>query len=630
MRAIDAQERGRTPEELLRAVPFFRELDRVDIARLAGGLEQLRVAKGQVLFREGEPADGLYLVDDGALTLTIRSGEDVEVGAVRSGDFFGELGLLLARRTATASAVADSVLWRLPREPFEDLVRERAEVGLAVATAVAERLEQRQRDLIGAPKPEVEARPLTIERRRERRDPRQRILGAALAFAVPLALWQLAPPPHLTVAAWHVILVLLGAAIAWLFEPVPDFVVAIALAAAWGITGAAPISDVFGGFATPTWVLAFAGLVLVAAMSRSGLLYRAGLFLLRAFPATHAGQMLALVVGGIFLTPFVPQSVARVAAIGPVTAELRTALGQPVRSSGAAGLAFAGLVGHWYFSNLFLTGFATNFFILELIPATERERFGWSGWATASSVTLIVCALLATAALFVMFKPTPARRPSAETLYRQLRVIGGLSSAEILTAVAVLVLVIGLLAQPLLRVDGAWLGAIALAIAAGGVLGREAFRTGVDWAFLVLLGVLLGSGAVLQRQGIDRWLFATLEPLAQGAHPGLVVVGLAVVVVLLRFVLPSRPTMLLMALVAMPAAPALGISPWVAGVVVLLAANTWVFPYQGLEYLVLRDATKGESFTDAQGIRMGLVLLAIRLIAIAASVPYWMAIGLIR
>ncbi|MBI2325240.1 MAG: TRAP transporter large permease subunit, partial [Chloroflexi bacterium] len=122
----------------------------------------------------------------------------------------------------------------------------------------------------------------------------------------------------------------------------------------------------------------------------------------------------------------------------------------------------------------------------------------------------------------------------------------------------------------------------------------------------------------------------TLEPLATAAgHPGVVVIGLAVVVVLLRFILPSRVTMLLMALVAMPAAPALGVSPWVAGVVVLLASNTWILPYQGLEYLLLRDGTKGESFTDAQGTRMGIALAAVRLVAIAASVPYWAALGLI-
>ncbi|MGH2378736.1 MAG: SLC13 family permease, partial [Candidatus Limnocylindria bacterium] len=312
-------------------------------------------------------------------------------------------------------------------------------------------------------------------------------------------------------------------------------------------------------------------------------------------------------------------------------AELRIALGQPARSAGAAGLAFAGLVGHWYFANLFLTGFATNFFVLELIPEAERAAFGWWGWLAASAVALAVSALAATAALLWLFRPQAAARPSSDALHRQLHVIAGLSTAERMAALAVGVLIVGLAFEPVIGIEAAWLATVSLAIAVAGVLGRDAFRTSVDWAFLVFLGILLGSGPVLQGAGVDRWLGEALAPLARAAgHPALVVLGLAAAVVLLRVVLPSRPTMLLMALVAMPAAPALGISPWVAGVVVLLAANTWVLPYQGLEYLVLRDATRGDSFTDGQGMRMGAVLLGIRFLAIAASVPYWMALGLIR
>jgi DASS family divalent anion:Na+ symporter len=542
------------------------------------------------------------------------------------------MGLLLARRTATVRARSDVIVRRLPRDRFEQLVRERPEVALTVATSLAERFEQRQRALIGAPEPEVEARPLTIERPPARRGgtPR-RVAGAILAFAIPLALWWVAPPAGLDAKGWHVLLVLIGAAIAWLFEPVPDFVVAVALAAGWGMTGGATLAAAFGGFATSTWVLALGALTLAAAMARSGLLFRAGLFLLRAFPATHTGQVLALVASGFVLTPLVPQSVARVAAIAPVTAELRVALGQPERSSGSAALAFAGIVGHWYFSNLFLTGFATNFFVLELVPAADRAAFGWWGWLVSSLVALIVCLVGGTAALLVLFRSEHPASLGRDALARQLRVMAGFSRAERLTAVAVLVLVVGLLFQPVLGIEPAWLATATLVIAVAGVLGRDAFRTAVDWPFLLFLGILLGSGAVLQQSGLDKWLGATLGPLATAAgHPGVVVLGLAVVVLLLRFVLPSRPTMLLMALVAMPAAPALGISPWVAGIVVLLAANTWVLPYMGLEYLLLRDATKGELFTDAQGTRMGVALVAVRILAIAASIPYWVALGLIR
>lgn len=544
---------------------------------------------------------------------------------------FGDMGVLLARRTATVRARTDVATRRLPRERFEQLVRERPEVALTVATSLAERFEQRQRALIGAPEPEVEARPLTIERPDRRGVPGARRAGAVLALAVPTLLWWLPPPGGLDERGWHVLLPLVGAAIAWLFEPVPDFVVAVALATAWGVTGGAPLGTAFGGFATSTWVLTLGALALAAAMARSGLLFRGSLFLLRSFPPSYVGQVLGLVASGLLITPFVPQSVARVAATAPVTAELRVALAQPPRSAGSAGLAFAGLVGQWYFSNLFLTGFATNFFILELIPGAERAAFSWWGWLAASAVALGVCLAGGTLAVLALFRPATAPVLSRAALASQLRVMGGLTRAERITAVAVLGLVAGLLVQPALGVDPAWLATTALVVAVAGVLGRDGFRTLLDWPYLLLFGVLLGSGAVLQRAGIDVWLAATLAPVAgAAAHPGVAVVGLALAVVLLRFVLPSRVTMLLMALVAMPAAPALGISPWVAGIVVLLAANTWVLPYQGLEYLLLRDATRGESFSDAQGTRMGIALTAVRLVAIAASVPYWMALGLIR
>jgi hypothetical protein len=55
----------------------------------------------------------------------------------------------------------------------------------------------------------------------------------------------------------------------------------------------------------------------------------------------------------------------------------------------------------------------------------------------------------------------------------------------------------------------------------------------------------------------------------------------------------------------------------------------WVLPYQGLEYLIARDATQGESFDDRQGTQVGAALTLVRLLAIAVAVPVWQAMGLV-
>jgi len=125
-----------------------------------------------------------------------------------------------------------------------------------------------------------------------------------LAVAVPLALWFFPAPTGLSMSGWHVGLLLLGAAFAWLLEPVPDFLVALLLVAAWGIAGDTPLALSFSGFASTNWVVALAALALAVAMVRSGLLLRLALRLIRLFPSTHAGNALALLFSGVVITPW--------------------------------------------------------------------------------------------------------------------------------------------------------------------------------------------------------------------------------------------------------------------------------------------------------------------------------------
>src|SRR5439155_96323 len=119
--------------ELLRGVPFFAGLDRVDLARLLGALEEVHGKAGEVISAEGAEADALYLLQDGRLAISVSSPDgEIWLRDVKGPAHFGELGLLLARRTATSRALTDVVLWRLPRTRFEALVRDRPQIGLAV------------------------------------------------------------------------------------------------------------------------------------------------------------------------------------------------------------------------------------------------------------------------------------------------------------------------------------------------------------------------------------------------------------------------------------------------------------------------------------------------------------------
>lgn len=83
---------------------------------LARDLRDEPLAAGTVLLREGEAADALWVLVSGSLSVTI---EGHVVSSVEAPGYVGEIGLLHRRpRSATVTAAADSVLWRISGEDF--------------------------------------------------------------------------------------------------------------------------------------------------------------------------------------------------------------------------------------------------------------------------------------------------------------------------------------------------------------------------------------------------------------------------------------------------------------------------------------------------------------------------------
>jgi len=105
--------------ELIDHVPMFAPLSLAAKERVAGHLQPVTVAAGEVVIRAGDRGDRFYIVTEGELR--------IDAGASSStagrGDYFGEIALLRdVPRTATVTAVVDSQLRALEREPFLAIV----------------------------------------------------------------------------------------------------------------------------------------------------------------------------------------------------------------------------------------------------------------------------------------------------------------------------------------------------------------------------------------------------------------------------------------------------------------------------------------------------------------------------
>src|SRR5207237_368638 len=122
---------------------------------------------------------------------------------------FGEFGVLLGERTATVRAISAVQAWRIPRDRFERLARERPGLGLAIARSLATTIDQRDRSRVGAPLPSPDRLRSMVAAPLPRRSALSRIVASAVTVGIPAALWLMPAPAGLTDAGWHISLVLL-------------------------------------------------------------------------------------------------------------------------------------------------------------------------------------------------------------------------------------------------------------------------------------------------------------------------------------------------------------------------------------------------------------------------------------
>jgi CRP/FNR family transcriptional regulator len=119
----------------LRAQPYFAVLTDEDLALIAGRTIARQFSKGEQVFAEGEPCQGLYIVYEGEVRVYKLSGEGREqvLRHFTSGQSFNEVAVFDGGpNPAHVNAVTPCTLWIIPRSLIFDFVRTRPEMAVAV------------------------------------------------------------------------------------------------------------------------------------------------------------------------------------------------------------------------------------------------------------------------------------------------------------------------------------------------------------------------------------------------------------------------------------------------------------------------------------------------------------------
>ena len=122
-------------------MPLFGELDPSSLHTLIRKVRVVILEAGQVLFRQGDAANTLYVVVDGAVVPIAEGSRRRKLAVLERGEFFGEIGLMAKQpRNATIEALVPTKLLAIDRRVVRELIRNEPSVAKTILRFLRSRL----------------------------------------------------------------------------------------------------------------------------------------------------------------------------------------------------------------------------------------------------------------------------------------------------------------------------------------------------------------------------------------------------------------------------------------------------------------------------------------------------------
>jgi len=113
------------------------------LQRIEKNIHWVTLNRGEVLFREGEKADGAYVLVSGTMNVSVlaENNEGRDVALVRQGEIVGELSLIThEKRSATVTAARDCELFRIDTDIFDRVSERYPRIMLGIHKTISKRL----------------------------------------------------------------------------------------------------------------------------------------------------------------------------------------------------------------------------------------------------------------------------------------------------------------------------------------------------------------------------------------------------------------------------------------------------------------------------------------------------------
>jgi len=129
----------------LKLIRLFTDLNDGQIERLYAASICKVFEKDQTIFKEGDPGDGIYLIADGTVIVSVRMPNlhFCQLARLHNEDFFGEMAVLdEGPRSASVSAIVKTEVMFIPRQVILDLFHESSVFALRLFKETSNRLRE--------------------------------------------------------------------------------------------------------------------------------------------------------------------------------------------------------------------------------------------------------------------------------------------------------------------------------------------------------------------------------------------------------------------------------------------------------------------------------------------------------
>ena len=126
----------------LKKIHLFSGLEEGELAAIAEVLDEKSYPVSSVIVQQDGKADNFYLIYGGSVRVTRRQqGKETELARLVKEDYFGEMALIekRRRRSASVTALTDTLLLVLSREHFEQLYKQKPRLQLNLRVAIQSR-----------------------------------------------------------------------------------------------------------------------------------------------------------------------------------------------------------------------------------------------------------------------------------------------------------------------------------------------------------------------------------------------------------------------------------------------------------------------------------------------------------